>query len=30
MLAATVAWDKRLSRTYDEAIAALEATMWQV
>ncbi|KAL8464982.1 hypothetical protein ACS0TY_034457 [Phlomoides rotata] len=30
MIAATVAWDKRLSRTYGEAIAALEATMWQV
>ncbi|KAH6828984.1 isochorismate synthase 2, partial [Perilla frutescens var. hirtella] len=30
MIAATVAWDNRLSRTYGEAIAALEATMWQV
>ncbi|XP_042011796.1 isochorismate synthase, chloroplastic-like isoform X1 [Salvia splendens] len=30
MIAATIAWDNRLSRTYEEAIAALEATMWQV
>ena len=30
MLAATIAWDNRLSRTYREAIAALEDTMWQV
>ncbi|KAL7098712.1 hypothetical protein ACP275_09G035100 [Erythranthe tilingii] len=30
MLAATIAWDKRLSRTYEQAIASLEATMWQV
>ncbi|KAL1566282.1 isochorismate synthase [Salvia divinorum] len=30
MIAATIAWDNRLSRTYGEAIDALEATMWQV
>ncbi|KAG8379150.1 hypothetical protein BUALT_Bualt07G0058200 [Buddleja alternifolia] len=30
MIAATIAWDNRLSRTYAQAIAALEATMWQV
>lgn len=30
MIAATVAWDNRLSQTYEEAIAALEDTMWQV
>ncbi|KAL8042187.1 hypothetical protein ABFX02_09G034100 [Erythranthe guttata] len=30
MLAATIAWDKRLSRTYEQAIASLEATMLQV
>lgn len=30
MMAATIAWDNRLSRTYEEAIAALEATMRQV
>ncbi|KAK6123253.1 hypothetical protein DH2020_043010 [Rehmannia glutinosa] len=30
MIAATVAWDNRLSRTYEQAIAALEATMSEV
>ncbi|KAK4402318.1 Isochorismate synthase, chloroplastic [Sesamum angolense] len=30
MISATVAWDNRLSRTYEEAISALEATMWKV
>lgn len=30
MIAATVAWDKRLSRTYEQAIASLETTMEQV
>lgn len=30
MIAATVAWDNRLSTTYEQAIAAVEATMWQV
>ncbi|KAK4427251.1 Isochorismate synthase, chloroplastic [Sesamum alatum] len=30
MISATVAWDNRLSRTYEEAIAALEATMWKI
>ncbi|XP_020548233.1 isochorismate synthase, chloroplastic-like [Sesamum indicum] len=30
MIAATIAWDNRLSRTYGQAVAALEATMWQI
>ncbi|XP_073049352.1 LOW QUALITY PROTEIN: isochorismate synthase, chloroplastic-like [Primulina eburnea] len=30
MIAATVAWDNRLSTTYEQAVAALEATMWQL
>ncbi|XP_073290616.1 isochorismate synthase, chloroplastic-like [Primulina huaijiensis] len=30
MLAATVAWDNRLSTTYEQAVAALEATMLQL
>ncbi|KAI3454631.1 hypothetical protein Pfo_011294 [Paulownia fortunei] len=30
MIAATVAWDNRLSQTYEQAIAALEATMSEV
>ncbi|KAL0421882.1 UNVERIFIED_CONTAM: Isochorismate synthase, chloroplastic [Sesamum latifolium] len=30
MISATVAWDNRLSRTYEEAVAALEATMWKI
>ncbi|PIN06784.1 Isochorismate synthase [Handroanthus impetiginosus] len=30
MIAATIAWDNRLSRPYREAIAALEATMLQI
>ncbi|KAL3845984.1 hypothetical protein ACJIZ3_003387 [Penstemon smallii] len=30
MIAATIAWDNALSRTYEQAIAAVEATMWQV
>ncbi|KAK4487256.1 hypothetical protein RD792_006139, partial [Penstemon davidsonii] len=30
MIAATIAWDNRLSMTYEQAIAAVEATMWQV
>ncbi|KAL0335644.1 UNVERIFIED_CONTAM: Isochorismate synthase, chloroplastic [Sesamum radiatum] len=30
MISATVAWDNRLSRTYEEAISELEATMWKI
>ncbi|KAL0416420.1 UNVERIFIED_CONTAM: Isochorismate synthase, chloroplastic [Sesamum latifolium] len=30
MIAATIAWDNRLLRTYGQAVAALEATMWQI
>ncbi|KZV34708.1 isochorismate synthase [Dorcoceras hygrometricum] len=30
MIAATVAWDNRLSTTYEQAVAALEATMLQL
>lgn len=30
MIAATVAWDNSLSTTYEQAIAAVEATMWQL
>ncbi|XP_075505043.1 isochorismate synthase, chloroplastic-like [Primulina tabacum] len=30
MIAATVAWDNRLSTTYEQAVAALEATIWQL
>ncbi|KAL3819379.1 hypothetical protein ACJIZ3_005284 [Penstemon smallii] len=30
MIAATIAWDNRLSMTYEKALAAVEATMWQV
>ncbi|XP_073149917.1 isochorismate synthase, chloroplastic-like [Henckelia pumila] len=30
MIAATVAWDNRLSTTYEQAVAALEATMRQL
>ncbi|KAL3639614.1 hypothetical protein CASFOL_017521 [Castilleja foliolosa] len=30
MIAATVAWDNRLSRSYEQAIAALEATMSEI
>lgn len=30
MIAATVAWDNRLSTTYEQAVAALESTMWQL
>ncbi|XP_051136676.1 isochorismate synthase, chloroplastic-like [Andrographis paniculata] len=30
MIAATIAWDNHLSRTYEEAIGALEDTLWQI